>query len=489
LRLRSLTATGLLATTIACRADETVAVPAHSMQGPNRAVAGAAITDRYIVVLRDSVEDVPRAATRLLKAANARVDRTFGKAIKGFSADMPEQLAVAIAASPLVAAVEPDRVVEAHELQTPAPWALDRIDQRTLPLSSSYSYESTGAGVNVYILDSGIRTTHQLFGGRASSVFSAFADGLAECNGHGTYVAGIVGSSTYGVAKGVSLKSVRVLDCNAVGTTSSIIAGLDWLLANRQAPAVANMSFGLPLSAALNQAVANVINAGVTVVASAGNNGADACQVSPASVAGVITVGGSTSMDAMASWSGRGTCVDLFAPGTNVVSTWNTGDAAFYVTSGSSAASPHAAGAAALYLGGNPTASPSAVSNALTSAATTGVLTGLDTGSPNRLLYTGSATSEPTPPPPPPPTDNPPKASFSVSCRKTACKFDGSKSADDKGIVSYAWSFGDGTTAQTTGPTTSHTYMVAATYTVALTVTDAAGQKASAVSSVRIKGR
>lgn len=480
-----------------CQVDAPTSATTEPTPALSRAVAGMAVPGQYIVTLRSSVEDVPGATAQLVRQANAKLGHTYGTAIKGFSATMSEQAASALADNPNVASVEPDRIVEGYgDIQSPAPWATDRIDQRYLPLSGSYSYDQTGAGVNVYILDTGILTTHTQFEGRASSVFSAFADGLGgtDCHGHGTLVAGLVGSTVYGVAKAARLLSVRVLDCSNAGTASSVIAGLDWVASNRVLPAVANLSFGLAYSATVNQAVNNVINAGVTVTAAAGNAGLDACQISPASVAGAITVGGSTNtMDAMGSWSNRGSCVDLFAPGADVASTAKNGYVGIF-NSSTSASAALAAGAAALKLGANPSASPSAVANALISDATTGALTGLDAASPDRLLYTGSggSTTPPPPPPPPPPTepvDNAPTASVTVSCRKTVCNFDGSKSADDKGIVRYEWAFGDGSTGQTTGPTTSHTYAVTSSYTVVLTVWDAANQKGTATATVRLKGR
>jgi hypothetical protein len=404
---------------------------------------------------------------------------------------MSEDAATALSENPAVAFVEPDRVATANETQ-PAAWATDRIDQRSLPLSQTYSWTNTGVGVNVYILDSGILTNHPQFQGRASSDYDVFGTGWdpRACTDHGTYVAGLVGSSDYGVAKAVNLRSVRVLDCSAIGTTSGIIAGVNWLVGNRVLPAVVNMSFALPKSDALNLAVQALINSGVTVTASAGNitstdPGADACQYSPASVPAAITVGGTMANDGMASWTKRGACLDLFAPGHTVYSTgiYVDGQPGVANKTGSSASAALTAGAAALYLQSNPSASAAAVSSALTSAATAGVLTGVDGASPNRLLYTGAAGSEP--PPPPPTSDAAPTASLSVSCRKNACTFNGSGSKDDKGIVSYAWNFGDGTNVSTTTSTTTHTYAAASTFTASLTVTDGANQ--SAVASYVVK--
>jgi len=495
---QSITALVITVSASACAVDDPVSVDPIAVRPKSSASVGAAVPGQYVVVLRDSIADVEGAAARLIRGANGTMGRSYGRALKGFSALMSADAASALSQNPAVAFVEPDRVVTANETQ-PAAWATDRIDQRSLPLSQTYSWTNTGAGVNVYILDSGILTTHPQFQGRASSAYDVFGTGWdpAACTDHGTYVAGLVGSWDYGVAKSVSLRSVRVLDCSAIGTTSGIIAGVDWLIASRVLPAVANMSFGLPKSDALNQAVQALINSGVTVTASAGNitstdPGADACQYSPASVAAAITVGGTMANDGMASWTKRGACLDLFAPGHTVYSTgiYVDGQPGVANKTGSSASAALTAGAAALYLQSNPSASPSTVSSALVSAATAGVLTGMDAASPNRLLYTGPAGSEPPPPPPPPTSDAAPTASLSVSCRKTACTFNGSGSKDDKGIVSYAWNFGDGANVTTTTSTTKHTYAAASTFTATLTVTDGANQSAVASYVVKIgKGR
>jgi serine protease len=491
---RSVTALAIIASAAACAGDDPVGVSAIARPVKSVASAGTVVQGQYLIVLRDSVADVAGAMARITRDAGATNGKAFGAALKGFSATMSEEAANALSRNPAVALVEADRIVTAYGTQASAPWALDRIDQRLRPLSGSYSWTTSGSGVNIYILDTGIRTTHMQFSGRARSVYGAFGDGwdAADCSGHGTYVAALAGGNDFGSAKGATLNSVRVLDCSANGTTSGVIAGLSWLAANRVLPAVANMSFGLPYSAALNQAVDAVISAGVTVTVAAGNDGTDACVVSPAGVGGAITVGGSTSIDAQASWSNRGSCVDLFAPGTNVISASADGDSYVTSTSGSSASAALAAGAAAMYLEGNRSASPAAVANALISAATTGVMVDLTSGSPNRLLYTGPADAQapPPPPPPPPPTvDAPPTASLTVSCRKTVCTFDGTRSTDDIGIVRYSWTFGDGAQAATSTATTTHTYASAGSYTATLTVADAAGQTATASYAVRIKGR
>jgi serine protease len=477
-----------------CRVDDPVGVTAVALSPKSVAVAGTTIQGRYIVVLRDSVADIAGTTTRVLRGTTAQVGRAYERTLKGFSAVMSDDDANALSRNPAVAFVEADRIVTGNGLQTSAPWATDRIDQRSRPLSGTYSWSTDGTGVNVYILDSGIRTGHEQFGGRARSVYGAIGDGWdsGDCSGHGTYAAGLAASDQYGSAKRANLLSVRVLDCSNNGTTSGVIAGLDWLAANRALPAVANMSFGLPYSAALNQAVQNVINAGVTVTVSAGNDGLDACNYSPASVGGAVTVGGTTDLDNMASWSNRGPCVDLFAPGHDVFSTWNRSDlySSVMVMTGSSASAGLAAGAAAMYLADNPSASPATVAAALVAASTTGVLAGVPAGTPNRLLYVGAGggTGDTTVTPPVT-TDKPPTASLTVSCRKTVCTFSGAGSTDDKGIVSYSWSFGDGQTASTTSPAVSHTYVASSTYTATLIVADVSNQKAQASIVVKLKGR
>jgi subtilisin family serine protease len=238
------------------------------------------------------------------------------------------------------------------------------------------------------VIDTGIRTTHTQFGGRASNVFDAFGGSGADCNGHGTHVAGTIGGSTYGVAKSALLRGVRVLDCNGSGSTSGVIAGVDWVRNNRINPAVANMSLGGGASSSLDTAVNNLANSGVAIAVAAGNSNTDACTQSPARAASAITVGSTTTTDARSSFSNFGTCLDLFAPGSGILSSWFSSDTATATLSGTSMASPHVAGAAALYKQANPSATASTIRNALVNNATTNVITGAGTGSPNRLLYT-----------------------------------------------------------------------------------------------------
>lgn len=383
---------------------------------PSSAQAQEAIDGQYIVVLKDdaSTASADRAKTRA-RDRGGRIQReSFGRVLNGFSATLDSKALAAVKADAAVDFVEQDRVVRLNATQANATWGLDRLDQRDLPLSSTYSYDETGAGVKAYIIDTGIRLSHNDFGGRASSGYDAIDGGSADdCNGHGTHVAGTVGGSTYGVAKAVSLVAVRVLDCNGEGSTSGVIGGVNWVTTNHLAgqAAVANMSLGGGVSNALDTAVSNSIADGVTYALAAGNESTNACNSSPARTVAAITVGATTRTDARASFSNYGTCVDLFAPGNGITSAWYTSNTATNTISGTSMASPHVAGAAAVYLQGNPGANPATVANALVTDATTGKVTSPGTGSPNRLLYiqppTGGTSPNPTPTPTPTVTPTP----------------------------------------------------------------------------------
>jgi subtilisin family serine protease len=369
--------------------------PRFHRHGPDR------IANSYIVVLDEdamgTAGDFGAASARaeqvILKTPAGRVTRVYAHAISGFAAEMTEEEAIALSEDPDVRFVEEDSVVEAVTTQTNATWGLDRIDQAALPLNSTYTYTSTGSGVNAYIIDTGIRRTHTQFGGRAFVGFDAIGDGrnTNDCNGHGTHVSGTVGGSTYGVAKNVRLYAVRVLNCSGSGTTSGVIAGIDWVTANHISPAVANMSLGGGASSALDTAVRNSIASGVTYAVAAGNSNANAGNSSPARVAEAITVGSTTRTDARSSFSNFGSVVDIFAPGSSITSAWNTSDTATNTISGTSMATPHVTGVAARYLQGNPTASPATVRNAIVSAATLNRLTGIPSGTANRLLFRAGA--------------------------------------------------------------------------------------------------
>jgi subtilisin family serine protease len=369
------------------------------------------IEGQYIVVLKEqSTGAGADRAQEKVRTRGGRVQREYGRAIKGFSAKLTPTALAEVRADPAVDFVEPDRVISLSDSQTPATWGLDRIDQLARPLNNTYNYSAKGLGVTAYIIDTGLRLTHSQFGGRARSGFDAVDGGSADdCNGHGTHVGGTVGGSTYGVAKQVSLVAVRVLNCSGSGTTSGVIAGINWVTTNHAAgvPAVANMSLGGGVSSALDQAVATSIGDGVTYGVAAGNENANACNSSPSRVPSAITVGSTTSTDARSSFSNFGTCVDVFAPGSGITSSWYTSDTATNTISGTSMATPHVVGAAALILETGPAASPAGVANAIAANASAGVVTGPGTGSPNRLLYTAPSGAPPTTTPTPTPTATP----------------------------------------------------------------------------------
>lgn len=352
-------------------------------------------------VIRDMSIDM---ATR----AGGSIERTYTAALDGFVLKSSAKKAVsALANDPNIKFIEADQTVSINATQNNATWGLDRIDQVNLPLNSTYNYDQDGTGVTAYIVDTGIRTTHSNFGGRASAGFTSINDGQGsnDCNGHGTHVAGTVGSNTYGVAKNVDLVAVRVLGCNGSGSNSGVIAGIDWVTANHVKPAVANMSLGGGASSATDSAVNRAVAAGITMVVAAGNDNSNACNFSPARAANAITVGSTTNTDARSSFSNFGTCLDIFGPGSSITSTWSTSNSATRTISGTSMAAPHVAGVAALYLDDNGNASPSQVQNAIENAAAVGKVSNARTGSPN-LLVTNLFGGGNPPPPPPPPSGN-----------------------------------------------------------------------------------
>lgn len=363
-----------------------------------------AIPGQYIVIFNDKVvDDVETAADELVGKARGQKMHTYKKAIRGFSARLNPRDVESLLDDPRVAYIEEDGVVEAIATQSSPTWGLDRVDQRNLPLSASYTYNTTASNVTAYVIDTGVLASHTDFGGRVRSGYTAINDGRGsnDCNGHGTHVAGTVGGSKYGVAKGVKLVAVRVLDCNGSGTNSGVIAGVDWVAQDHAAgtPAVANMSLGGGASTALDDAIRRTHNDGVTMVVASGNDNANACNYSPARVAEAITVNSSTSTDARSSFSNWGSCTDIFAPGSSIMSAWHTSTTATNTISGTSMASPHVAGVAALYLSANTAATPAAVWNAIKSNATPSKITSAGTGSPNLLVYSIWGTSTPTNPP------------------------------------------------------------------------------------------
>lgn len=365
------------------------------------------VAGRYIVVLNqepsnslfmDTDLSVETISNAMAKDHNAKIDQVYDAAIKGFSAEMSAKEAETLSRDPRVAFVEEDSIAYVSSVQSESDWGLDRIDQRELPLNGAFMYAETGQNVNVYIIDSGIRPSHQEFGGRASVAFDALSDGQngIDCHGHGTHVAGSIGSSTYGVAKNTKLYGVRVLPCSGFGLVSHMISGVNWVTANHQSPAVVNMSINVSLvSTALDNAINNSVNAGVTYVVSAGNNNKDACLQSPGSATSAIVVGATGDNDERSPYSNYGACVDLFAPGNYIRSLSHLNDFDTSVRSGTSQAAPMVAGAAALFLESNPTASPATVANRIKLDATSGSITNIDNVSPNKLLYTWLGDSQP----------------------------------------------------------------------------------------------
>ena len=352
------------------------------------------IENNYIVVLdenwvgeRGKFSIAPYIAAEMSAMHKGQLKHVFQHALNGFSVEMTPEEAEALSNDYRVAYVEEDGIVTADATQSNPPWGLDRIDQRNLPLNATYTFNWTGSGVRAYVIDTGIRTTHTQFGGRASNVFDAFGGNGADCNGHGTHVSGTIGGSTYGVAKSALLRGVRVLDCNGSGSTSGVIAGVDWVTNNHINPAVANMSLGGGASSALDTAVNNLANSGVPIAVAAGNSNTDACTQSPARAANAITVGATTTSDARSSFSNFGVCLDIFAPGSGILSSWFSSDTATATLSGTSMASPHVAGVAALYKQFSPGASASTTRNAIVNGSTTNHVTNAGSGSPNRLLY------------------------------------------------------------------------------------------------------
>ncbi|WP_327250847.1 S8 family serine peptidase [Streptomyces sp. NBC_01244] len=461
------------------------ATQAHAGPAEGRVLGeGAAdtVSGRYLVVL-DGAPSLRAAATAetageaktLTDRHGGAVRQLYTAALKGFSVKATPEQARRLAAAPGVRYVQADTVFRVSGTQpNPPSWGIDRVDGAK---DSSYAYPNDGSGVTAYIADTGLYRQHADFGSRASSGYD-FIDNdadSADCHGHGTHVSGTVGGSAYGVAKNVKLVGVRVLDCQGSGSTEQIAAGMDWIARNAKKPAVVNMSLGGSADRALDDAVAGVINAGIPVAVAAGNDSKDACNTSPARLPAAITLGSTDSNDTRSSFSNYGSCLDLFAPGGSIVSTKMGGGT--QTMSGTSMATPHTAGAAAIYLSAHPDATPQQVRDALVDNAQSGVVTGAGSGSPNKFL---NVTKLGTPTQP-----GEPVADFAAQCSASAasCSFDASASKDPDGsIASYAWEFGDGAKGEGVKP--SHEYSAAGTYSVKLTVTDNSGRTSTVTKPV-----
>lgn len=467
------------------------------------------VTGEYIVVLKPEAaslvgeaslmgrvkrSQMATVAQQMAQSHNGKLLRTYRKATRGFVVKADDKALARLLADDRVAYVQENGIVELFDTQANAIWSLDRIDQRDLPLSTSYTYDTNAAGVHAYVIDTGIRADHTEFTGRLGAGFTAELDGRGteDCQGHGTHVAGTVGGTRWGVAKGVTVHPVRVFGCLGETTQDKVLAGIDWVTENHVKPAVVNMSLGSGVDPTKDAAVQAMIDAGVVTVVAAGNENIDACGKSPARVPAAITVGATMSNDRRpdsANWgftptgapqgSNYGACLDIFAPGDNITSASITGGTATSTSKGgTSMAAPAVAGAAALYLATHPLANQAEVAQVLIDSATPNKVTNAGAGSPNRLLYTLYAGGGN------PPANVAPVANFTSTVNGLTATFTDSSTDSDGNIASRLWDFGDGTTSTSTSP--SKTYTAAGTYTVKLTVTDNGGLANTKTASVTV---
>ncbi|MFE5190664.1 S8 family peptidase [Streptomyces sp. NPDC056628] len=384
-------ASGLTAVTCVA-ALSAVTAPAHA--APEGRIRGAglpgAVSGSYVVTLRQGTPALSAAGRSLAARYGVEISHTYGTVLNGWAIHADARQARRLAADPRVASVAQDTRVTLEDTQrNPPSWGLDRVDQANLPLNESYRWpRSAGAGVTVYVIDTGVRVSHRDFGGRAAYGWDFVDDDrtAGDGNGHGTHVAGTIAGARYGVAKKAQVVSVRVLDDTGGGSTADVIAGIDWVTRNARKPAVANVSLGGSRNSQLDAAVRDSVASGVTYTVAAGNAGQPAALYSPAGVSQAITVGATDRTDRRAGFSNHGPALDLFAPGVSITSASPASDTAKATYSGTSMASPHVAGAAALYLAGHRGATPAQVSKALVARAVSGRISGRGAGSPDELL-------------------------------------------------------------------------------------------------------
>ncbi|MFD7656787.1 S8 family peptidase [Actinosynnema sp. NPDC059797] len=472
--MRRFTALGTVAAVTALVVTATPAAAEGKILGTENP---AVIEDSYIVTYRDaavSVSGVDAVTDGFSDEYDLTATHTYRHAFRGFAGTFNEEVARKLAAEPVVASVQQNARVEASDTQpNPPSWGLDRIDQRDLPLANGYTYPNTAANVTAYIIDTGIRTSHQDFGGRATWGTNTVDNVNTDCHGHGTHVAGTVGGSAHGVAKGVRLIAVKVLDCDGSGTTATVAAGVDWVTGHHTGgPAVANMSLGGPAPQPVSEAAVRAsIADGVTYAVAAGNEYGDACDASPANVAEAITVSASDSEDYRAIFSNYGTCTDIFAPGVDITSAWNGSDSDTLTIDGTSMAAPHVAGAAALLLGAEPTLTPDRVADAMFAAATPDKVNDAGPGSPNRLLFVAGGGGVPGGPVVANPGNRTDTAGTAVSLQLSA----------SGGAPPYTWTAGGLPSGLSVSPTglVSGTVTTPGTFGVTVTATDTGGRAGS----------